>query len=360
MACAAPQAAPPGHLIVQVASAPNNFDPRVGTDEMSQRVAQLVFSNLMALDENLRVVPSLAARLENPDPLTYIAHLRSGVLFHDGSELTLEDIVSTSQRPKLEEYPTYIYIVLQMMHYEHEAGTLEAEQLSHVVGDAFGLSFQEAKEGEVFEPVRRRLREGRGRIRSAGSDYLAYALLDLVVDYYLDVLEGLGEHLEALEDAITTNPDPVQLRSINRLRRQVLFLRRSIWPLRDVVTALERSTLPFMTADVGVFFRDVYDHTVRTAEMIEASREVLASMTELYLSTVSQRMNEIMKVLAVISTFFLPLTFIAGLYGMNFDPGASPLNMPELDWYYGYPFALTLMAAIAVVMFVFFRRRGWL
>ncbi len=274
--------------------------------------------------------------------------------------LTLEDVVHTRQRPKMEEYPGYIYVVLQMLHYDHERCALDAEQVSLVVGDGFLLSFQESKQGDVFDPVRRRLRENRGRIRRLGADYLLYALIDLVVDYYLDVLEGLGEHIEDLEDRLLADPRPELLREINTLRRHVLFLRRSIWPLRDVVTALERSDLPFMTDEVDVYLRDVYDHAVRTAEIIESSREVLAAMADLYLSTVSNRMNEVMKLLAVISTIFLPLTFIAGIYGMNFDPAASPFNMPELHWAYGYPFALGLMAAVTLAMLAFFRHKRWL
>lgn len=282
-----------------------------------------------------------------------------GRLF-DIHPLTLEDIVHTRQRPKMEEYPHYVYVALQMMHYEHQTCTLEAEQVSLVIGRGFVISFQEAKTGDVFDPVRQRLREARGRIRTSGADYLAYALIDVAVDFYMDILEGLGEHIEQLETDVTTDPEPAHLQQINKLRRHTLLLRRSIWPLRDVITALERSELPFMSPETDVFYRDVYDHTIRTAELIESSREVLASMVELYLSTVSYRMNEIMKVLAIISTFFLPLTFVAGIYGMNFNPEASPFNMPELNWVYGYPFALGLMGLIALGMLFFFRRKRWL
>jgi magnesium transporter len=274
--------------------------------------------------------------------------------------LTLEDIVSTDQRPKLEEYPEYVYLVLQMMHYDHEACRIEPEQVSLIVGPGFLLSFQEAKEGDVFDPVRQRLREKRGHIRDGGADYLAYALLDVVVDYYMDILEGIGEHIEALEDAVTLRADTDHLRAINGLRRQVVTLRRSIWPLRDVIVALERSDRPFITDAIDPYLRDVYDHTVRTVELIESAREILASLVELHLSAMSNRMNEVMKVLTVFATIFLPLTFIAGVYGMNFNPEASPLNMPELNWFWGYPFAWALMLATAAGLFVFFRRKDWL
>lgn len=274
--------------------------------------------------------------------------------------LTLEDIVSTDQRPKMEEYPGYVFVVLQMMHYDHARVALASEQVSFVIGPGYLVSFQESVEGDVFDPVRQRLREQRGRIRGAGADYLAYALIDVVVDYYMEILEGLGEHIEDLEDEVTVEPGPDVIHRINRLRRKVVLLRRSIWPLRDVVTALERSERPFMSPETDVFFRDVYDHTVRTVELIESAREVLATLADLHLSTLSFRMNEIMKVLAIISTFFLPLTFIAGIYGMNFNPEASPFNMPELNWFFGYPFAWAVMLAVALVMYLFFRRKGWL
>lgn len=274
--------------------------------------------------------------------------------------LTLEDIVSTDQRPKFEEYPDYVYLVLKTMNYDHETCHIEPEQVSILFGHGFLLSFQESKEGDVFDPVRQRLREKRGIIRGVGADYLAYALIDVVVDYYMEILEGLGEHIEDLEDVVTLRPDTDGLRDINSLRRQVVMLRRSIWPLRDVIVALERSDRPFITAEIDPYLRDVYDHTVRTVELIESAREILASLVELHLSTVSNRMNEVMKVLTIFATFFLPLTFVAGIYGMNFNPEASPLNMPELNWFYGYPFAWAVMLAVAVVMYLFFRREGWL
>lgn len=275
-------------------------------------------------------------------------------------DLTLEDIVHSNQRPKMEEYANYVFVVLQMMHYDHDTADVEAEQVSLIFGDGFVISFQEMKEGDAFEPVRKWLRDHRGRIRRSGADFLTYSLIDVVVDHYLDILEGLGEHIEDLEDVVASDPHPEIMKRIVGLRRRVMLLRRSIWPLRDVISALERSELPFIAAETDHYFRDVYDHAVRTSEMIESSREILSSLSDLHLSALSYRMNDIMKMLAIIATFFLPLTFIAGVYGMNFDPGSSPLNMPELTWYFGYPFALTLMGSVALGMFIFFRRRGWL
>lgn len=274
--------------------------------------------------------------------------------------LTLEDLVNPRQRPKLEEYPEYLYVALQMMHYDHASGVVTPEQVSIIFGPGYLLSFQEGHVGDAFDPVRRRLREARGQVRELGSDYLAYALIDVVVDYYLEILEGLGEHVEDLEDEVTAKPDTELLRDINRIRRSLITLRRSVWPLRDVVVALERVERPFVSDAIDLYLRDVYDHTIRTVELIESAREILASLVEVHLSTISNRMNEVMKVLTIIATFFLPLTFIVGIYGMNFDRSTSPLNMPELGWYYGYPFAWLLMIGTAGVMYVYFRRKGWL
>lgn len=282
-----------------------------------------------------------------------------GRIFHI-HPLTLEDVVSTDQRPKMEEYPDYVYVVLQMIHYDHRTAEIDIEQVSIIFGDGFLISFQEAMEGDVFDPVRTRLRESRGHVRGRKADYLVYALIDVVVDYYMEVLEGLGEHIEQLEDRVLDEPDPGVMRDISRLRRKIVLLRRSIWPLRDVIMGLQRSERPFITRETDLFFRDVYDHAVRTVEIIESARDVLATLTDLHLSTLSFRSNEIMKMLAIIATIFLPLTFIAGIYGMNFDSAVSPLNMPELTWYFGYPFALGLMLIVAAVMVLYFRRRGWM
>ncbi len=279
---------------------------------------------------------------------------------HKIHPLTLEDVVHTRQRPKLEEFPDYGYIVFPMLHYDHEACGLEAEQVSLILGPNFVISFQEAREGDVFEPIRARLRENRGRIRRSGADYLAYALVDLIVDYYMEVLYGLNEHIERLEDAVVENPEPEQLHQINTLRNHVRFLRRSVWPLRDVITRLERTEMAFVSSQTSVYFRDVADHALHAMEMIDSSREMLNSMVELYQSTVSFKMNEVMKVLTIIATFFLPLSFIAGLYGMNFNPQVSPWNMPELGWAFGYLFALGIMGAVALGMFVYFRRKKWM
>ena len=274
--------------------------------------------------------------------------------------LTLEDIMSPHQRPKVEEYPGYTYVVLQMMHYDNDRIALRPEQVSIIIMSGVVISFQESIVGDAFDPVRQRLREGRGRLRGGGADFMLYALIDVIVDYYMFILGALGDHIDILEDDVLADPSPVIIRRISHIRREVSILRKSIWPLRDAILALERSDRPYMSEANAIYFRDVYDHAVRTIEIIESEREVLATVTDLHVSTLSYRMNEIMKVLAIIATFFLPLTFIAGVYGMNFDPDASPLNMPELTWHFGYPYSLLLMLAVAMGMFIYFRRKGWL
>jgi magnesium transporter len=208
--------------------------------------------------------------------------------------------------------------------------------------------------------VRERLRKGTSHIRHAGPDYLAYSLIDAVIDGYFPVLETLGEHLESLEDDILAHPTPQSASHIHQSRRDLMALRRAIWPLREAMNMLIREPSPLVGDEARLYLRDCYDHTVRILDFVETYRELGANLMELYLSSMSQRMTEVMKVLTIIATIFIPLTFVAGIYGMNFNPDRSPFNMPELEWYFGYPFALALMAAIALVMLYYFRRKGWL
>jgi magnesium transporter len=271
--------------------------------------------------------------------------------------LALEDVVNTHQRAKVEQYDKHLFIVLRMALI---ADHLETEQLSLFLGKGFVLTFQEGHPGDCFDPVRQRIRKGGGRLRSAGSDYLAYALLDGVIDAYFPILEAYGEALEHLEDDLLVRPDEELVARIHEVKRDLLTLRRAIWPLRDAIGALLREENPLVRPETVPYLRDCYDHTVQIVDLVETYRELASGFMDVYLSSVSNRMNEIMKVLTVISTIFIPLTFIAGIYGMNFNPQASPLNMPELNWPWGYPFSLLLMAGVAVALLVFFRRKGWL
>ena len=267
--------------------------------------------------------------------------------------LVLEDIVHTGQRPKAEEYDGFFFATLKMLRVGAEGRELPSEQVSLVVGPNYVLSFQE-RPGDVFDPVRGRLRAGRGRIRRAGAGYLAYALLDVIVDNYFAVLEHFGEQTETLEEDVLGDPSPEVQHQINHLRRSLISTRRAIWPVRELVATLDRSDSSLIPAETHRFLRDVYDHAVQVIDVLESLRDVLAGLNDLYMSSLSNRMNEVMKVLTIIGTIFIPLTFVAGIYGMNFT------YMPELSWHYGYPVALAAMLAIGLALVFFFRRKGWL
>jgi magnesium transporter len=267
--------------------------------------------------------------------------------------LLLEDVASLAQRPKLEEYDEHLFIVAHALAFDPRELRLAQEQVCLVVGRGWLLSFQE-QPGPLFEPVRERLRRGRGRIRRLGADYLAYALLDTVVDRYYVALEAMGEASEALEDRLLAEPDARTLEELHQLKRQVLAFRKAVWPLREAAAWLGREESGLVSAESHVFLRDLHDHVVQVADQAETLREVVSGLMDIYLSSVSQRMNEVMKVLTIIATIFIPLTFVAGVYGMNFQ------WMPELGWPWAYPAALGLMAALAGGMVVYFRRKGWL
>lgn len=267
--------------------------------------------------------------------------------------LMLEDIVNTDQRPKLEDFDDYLYIVIKMLH-ERDNGGIAVEQVSLVVGANFVISFQEGLEGDAFGPLRERIKSGKGKIRTMGSDYLAYSLIDAVVDGYFGVLERVGERIEELEEEVVASPSPETVRGIHRLKREMIVLRKALWPLREVIGALERRESPLVSEPVTLYLRDVYDHTIQAIDAVEAYRDLLAGLLDVYLSSLSARMNEIMKFLTIVGTIFIPLTFIAGVYGMNFQ------NMPELHWRWGYFASLLLMFAVSVVMLIYFKRKKWL
>jgi magnesium transporter len=266
--------------------------------------------------------------------------------------LLLEDIANTDQRPKLDDYETYFFVVMKMLSLTERQDVM-VEQVSLVLGRNFVLSFQE-NGTDVFQPVRERLRGGKGRMRQAGADYLLYALVDAIVDQYFAVLEAIGEKIEALQQVVVADPKPETLREIHALKRQLLFLRRAVWPLRDVMNNLSRSDCPFLQHSTKVFFRDVYDHVVQIVDTIETLREMVSASLDIYLSSVSYRLNAVMRVLTVITTIFMPLSFIASIYGMNFE------YMPELKSAWGYPAVLAVMALVGVGMLFVFRSKRWL
>ncbi len=267
--------------------------------------------------------------------------------------LVLEDIVNTGQRPKMEDFVDYIFIVLKMLYYDEKANETKAEQISLILGSNFVVSFQESK-GDVFDPIRDRIRSDRGRVRKMGADYLAYALIDAIVDNYFTILEKLGEKIEGIEDELVTNPASETLQTIHSLKKEMIILRKSVWPLREVISRLERWESPLIKKSLEIYLRDVYDHTIQVIDAIETFRDMLSGMLDIYLSSVSNRMNEVMKVLTIIATIFIPLTLIAGIYGMNFR------YMPELESRWSYPIVYLIMFAVGVLMVIYFRRKKWL
>ena len=267
--------------------------------------------------------------------------------------LVLEDILEVGQRPKVEDYDDYLYIVLNSIRPVGEDEELAAEEISLVLGPHYLLSFY-VGDDDIYAPVRARLLQGKGRIRKLGADYLAYALIDLVVDNYFLELEKFGDQVESLEDEVVARPSPQTLRDVHRFKNDMIMLRKSLWPLREVIARLERRESPLISESLGNYFRDVYDHTIIAIDTVETYRDILSGMLDIYLSSMSNRLNQIMKVLTIIATIFMPLTFITSLYGMNFK------NMPELQWKYGYYGVIGVMVVIALGMIEYFRKKQWM
>jgi magnesium transporter len=266
--------------------------------------------------------------------------------------LALEDVLDVGQRPKVERYDKHLFAVMRTMRIA-EGGDIAEEQVSLFFGAGWLITVQERPDGDCFGAVREAIRQGRGRVREAGADYLAYLLVDAVVDAYFPVVEQFGERIQGLESAAIDDASPIVLVQMQRLRHQLLGLRRAVWPMREAVVVLQREESELVTPETRLFLRDVYDHAVQALEIVESLRETAVSVMEVYLSVQNQRLNEVMKVLTVIATIFIPLTTIASIYGMNFK------HMPELEWRYGYAWALGLMLASALGMITYFRRRGW-
>ena len=305
------------------------------------------------IEESYHLVDESSVTWVNVDGLHDIALLESVGQRFDIHRLALEDVLSTTQRAKVEEYDGHLLIILKMLSFDDESESVVAEQVSLIVGPSYLLSFQE-RFGDVFEPVRVRLREAKGRLRTRGSDYLVYALIDVIVDRYFSILEAVGDHNETLEEAALADPSIEVMHRIHHLKREMLVLRRAVWPLREALGSLYRGEGPNIADETRMFFRDVYDHSVQVIDTVETLREVLSGTMDLYMSGVSNRMNEVMKVLTIIATIFIPLSFFAGLYGMNFE------SMPELSIPWAYPALLGWMAAVALGMLWYFRRKGWL
>jgi len=288
--------------------------------------------------------------IEGVHDIETIRHIGDCHSFHP---LVLEDIVNTVQRPKIEDYGDYLFIVLRMLR-PTEQGGFSSEQLSLILGLDYLFTFQEGITGDVFDGVRTRIRNGKGKIRSMSVDYLAYALIDAVVDGYFSILEDFGERVVDVEEELALNPDHSALQLINSMKKEIIFLRKSVWPLREAISFLERGDSVLLHDSTRLYFRDVYDHTVQVIDTVETYRDLLSGMLDLYLSSISNRTNEVMKFLTVIGTIFMPLTFLVGVYGMNFK------HLPELEWYNGYFALWGIMIAISLLMVLYFKKRRWL
>lgn len=267
--------------------------------------------------------------------------------------LLIEDVLNVRQRPKIEDYPGYTFIVLKMLYLNKSTKEIEKEQISLILTDSSVITFQE-KAGDVFDQVRDRIEKGKGKIRKMGPDYLLYTLMDAVIDNYFIILETLSDQIEDLEDELISNPDPDTIKDINRFKRYTISLRKSIWPLREVITGFTRLDPETVSEETRIYIRDLYDHTIQVIDTVETFRDMLSGMLDIYLSSISNKMNEVMKVLTIIATIFIPLTFVTGLYGMNFE------YMPELDWPWAYPVVWGLMGVIVIVMVIYFKKKKWI
>lgn len=345
-----PPGSPPGTLVAD----PTESQPSISVTAYSPD--DLFEANVGAVADLLPYLSSWPVTWVNVDGLGDIGVIQElGALF-GLHRLALEDVINLHQRAKVDDYGDRLFVVTHMASLINME--LQIEQMSLFVGPNFLLTFQHLP-GDCLDPVRLRLRGGNGNLRRAGPDYLAYALIDAVLDGYFPVLEVLGERLEELEVGILDEPTPETRQQIHQIRHGLLTLRRTIWPQREALNQLVRDPIPLITPDSRIYLRDAYDHVIQIIDLVEAYREFASDLIDLYLSSISNRMNEIVKVLTIISTIFIPLSFVAGVYGMNFNT-RWPLNMPELDWPLGYIFALALMLAVALALLAYFRRRDWL
>ena len=340
---------PPGTLIPPERSAGGGPPVITIIDYDTNRFVE---KNLSCLEECLPFKESDTVTWINIDGLSDIALMEQIGKNFDIHPLVLESILNTEQRPKFEDFDSYLYVNLKMLQYIEASHQVKIEQVSLIVGKRYILSFQEDV-GDVFDPVRERIRKD-GRIRKFGTDYLAYALIDAIVDNYFIVMESLGEQVEILEETLAKNPSKDMLISIHTLKKDMIYLRKSVWPLREVISGLERSDNPLIQDATRIYLRDVYDHTIQVIDAIETFRDMVSGMIDIYLSGVSMRLNEIMKVLTLIATIFIPLTFIVGIYGMNFR------DMPELSSPYGYTGVWVVMILVTSVMLIYYHKKRWI
>lgn len=267
--------------------------------------------------------------------------------------LLLEDVANTIQRPKFESFAQHDFVVISNLYYDENANEVKSEQVTFVLGDEYVLSFQE-KQGNLFKPIFLRIQTSKGKIRKQPPDFLLYSLMDLIVDNYFVVLEKLGEKIEELDEELTSTPTQETMRTLHKLKREIIYVRKAVWPFREVIRSLQVEDHPLVEEETQVYLRDLHDHVMQVIDVTETYRDLLAEMLDVYLSTISNRLNEVMKVLTIISTIFIPITFIASVYGMNFK------YMPELDDPMGYWYALIIMMVVVAIMLLYFKRRKWL
>jgi magnesium transporter len=340
-------------------ASPPDATPHVLVTAIHYTAEDYTETQVTDLETYLQTAPPDGVFWFNVDGLGNIQVLETlGTHFHL-HPLSLEDVLHIPQRAKLEDYEHYQFLVFHMPLLD-PAAMGETEQVTLFLGRSFVLTFQERPGSDPFESVRLRLRQAHSKLRQSGADYLAYALLDAAIDGFFPLLEDLGERLTALEDAVLEHPTRETMEKMYAVRRTLVALRRVLWPLRQAVQDFGRADSELVTASTRLFLRDCYDHVLQVLDVLENYRELAAGLMEMYLSSQSHHLNEVMKVLTIISTIFMPLSFIAGVYGMNFKTEVSPLNMPELNWAWGYPFSLLLMAVVAAALLVFFYRKGWL
>ena len=345
----APIGAPPGTLVPDDRASPTSIRMMVVEDNRVEHVENASIAQVRAALGSRKRVWVDVIGLADHELLSAVGELFSL------DPLALEDITNTNQRPKVDTYESHALIVVHMF---DGTSVRSKEQFSILFDKRHVVTFQE-RPGDCLEPVRKRLQGANGRIRKRGAPYLVYALLDTILDAYFPILEKIGEEIEELEDRITQDPRPEDVGRLHEIKRELLVVKRALWPSREMLSAMSREELGLIPADVQHYLRDTYDHAIQLIDLVETYRELATGLLDLYLSSVSTRMNEVMKVLTIISTIFIPLGFLAGVWGMNFH-AVSPWNMPELGWRYGYPLALVVMAVIAGGLLYLFRRKKWL
>ena len=319
-------------------------------DYSKEKIEQRAISSI---DEILPYLDSNTVTWLNIEGLKDIAHIESVGRILNIHPLVLEDILNTHQRPKFEEYDNYLYIVLKSLSVENHAFSIGYEQISILMLNNLVVTFKEKKD-DIFIPLKQRLKNSKGGIRNLGSDYLSYAILDTIVDHMFFMLDSIDESIETTEEDLLVNPTSGSLSAIQKIRRELIYIRKSISPLREVIAAIPRSDSPLIQEKTHIYFRDVYDHVLRITETIESHRDLLSGLLDIYMSSVSNKMNEVMKVLTAFASIFIPLTFIAGIYGMNFE------YMPELKWKWAYPTLWISFISIPVVLIIYFKRKKWL